>query len=85
MSSKHLLVSETVTVPTMSSGEAPTMADVMSVISQMGKRFSMAIEAMSTRITQLEDLESQLLTSSNPTTPQRGDEGESDRPSLACG
>ena len=82
MSSENLLVSETVTVPTMPSGEAPTMVDVMSAISQMGNRFSTAIEAMSTRITQLEDSESQPLTSSNPNTPQRGDEGESDRPSL---
>ena len=51
-----------------------------SAVSQMGDRFSTAIEAMSTRITQLEGLESLPPTSSHPTTPQRGDEGESDRP-----
>ena len=61
---------------------SPTMVDVMSAISQMGNHFSTAIEAMSTRITQLEGWESLPLTSSHPTTPQRGDEGESDRPSL---
>ena len=81
MSSENLLVSETVTVPTMPSGEAPTMADVMSAISQMGNRFSTAMEAMSTRITQLEGSES-LPPTSHPNTPQRGDEDESDRPSL---
>ena len=58
------------------------MVDVMSAISQMGNHFSMAIEAMSTWITQLEGSESLPPTSSYPTTPQRGDEGESDRPSL---
>ena len=58
------------------------MVDVMSAISQMGNHFSTAIEAMSARITQLEGWESLPLTSSHPTTPQRGDEGESDRPSL---
>ena len=37
---------------------------------------------MSSWITQLEGSESLPPTSSHPTTPQRGDEGESDRPSL---
>ena len=55
MSSENLLVSETVTVPTMPSGKAPTMVDVMRATSLMCNRFSTAIEAISTRIAQTED------------------------------
>ena len=66
----------------MPSGKAPTMVDVMRATSQMGNRFSTAIEAMSTRIAQTEDQESLPPTSSHPTITQRGDKGESDRLNL---